>query len=364
MTQFEKTRPVGFALLFLAAITFAPAALVAQEKPADSESKESAGEEIQLPDVGLRLTPGILHAISNRFAEEMRDDLELDDQQTQDIEKIVKRHLGKLAADNAVVGRDAIEMMMETMILHDGRFPKEDAVKFAKAVKPLMPALRQYFTDTGAEIGKKLNFNQRLKFSTGMGAVMTGLTVFENRMTRWEEGKVGDNANPFWEPSENDPNKGEGEPVDPNEHPDHRRARQEVERWVDWELRIDDQWDEYLRHATSFYEFDDVQKNSADNILKQMKERAAAIKTPEWREKVKNNRIAKRLARRGNNDIGSGPIAFALDRDYNKMRQPLLDLDAEFKKRIDELPTSKQRQAAQQKVRKYLAEKGMEKPPL
>lgn len=345
--------------------------LTAPAARAEGEADEAAASDarpsdsaIQLPDVGIRMTPGILNAMSNRFAAMMKNNLDLDEQQTTDIENIIKTHLGKLVNENAVVGRDAIEMMMESMIRNDGRFPKEDAVRFAKSVKPLLPAVRQYFTDTSGEIGKKLNFKQRLEFGTQMGAVMAGLGVFEQRMERWGDGQVGDNANPFWDPSERDPARAEATVEDPNEHPEHRRARQEVERWTDWELRIDDGWDDYLRRATAFYEFDDAQKSSAEYILKQMKDRASAIKTPEWNEKLKQNRIAKRLARRAGNDMGEGPIAFALDREYNKMRQPLLDLDAEFKKRIDELPTSKQRQAAQQRVRKFLSDRGMEKPPV
>ncbi|MBK8267828.1 MAG: hypothetical protein IPK83_05800 [Planctomycetes bacterium] len=349
---FVRKQWIAFAFTMMAAMS-GSAALNAQESRNEAKSPS---DEIQLPDIGIRMTPGLLKAISNRFAVEMKSNLDLDDQQTTDIEGIITQHLGKLANDNAVVGRDAIEKMMETMILNDGRFPKEEAVKFAKSIKPLLPAVRQYFTDTSTEIGKKLNFQQRLKFSAQMGAVMSGFSVFEQRMAKWEDGKVNDNANPFWDGNNNE-SENAGEPVDPNEHPDHRRARQDVERWVDWELRIDDQWDDYLKKASSFYEFDDAQKSSGENVMKQCKDRAALIKTPEWREKAKQNRIAKRLARRAGNDMGEGPIAFALDREYNKLRQPLQDLDAEFKRRVDELPTSKQRQAAKQKVRKFLAER-------
>lgn len=356
---FVRKQWIAFAFSWVAAMS-GSAALHAQESKNEAKSPS---DEIQLPDIGIRMTPGLLKAISNRFAVEMKSNLDLDDQQTTDIEGIITQHLGKLANDNAVVGRDAIEKMMETMILNDGRFPKEEAVKFAKSIKPLLPAVRQYFTDTSTEIGKKLNFQQRLKFSAQMGAVMSGFSVFEQRMAKWEDGKVNDNANPFWDGNNNE-SENAGEPVDPNEHPDHRRARQDVERWVDWELKIDDQWDDYLKKASAFYEFDDAQKASGENVMKQCKDRAALIKTPEWREKAKQNRIAKRLARRAGNDMGEGPIAFALDREYNKLRQPLQDLDAEFKRRIDELPTSKQRQAAKQKVKKFLAERGMSNPPL
>src|SRR5262245_54025354 len=126
-TTFVRLRwsAIGIAVfLGLATCTIAGAD---DEKKGDSKSP--AGE-IQLPDVGIRMTPGLLKAISNRFANEMKGNLELDDQQTTDVENIITQHLGKLANDNAVQGRDAIEKLMETMILNDGRMPKDDAVKF------------------------------------------------------------------------------------------------------------------------------------------------------------------------------------------------------------------------------------------
>ncbi len=368
MMRFFSRRWVwSLAFIGLAPMAFSAAAqhAAAQGRGSDVPQRgEAGGDEIALPETGIRLTPGMLNAMSWRFSELMKTQLDLDDQQAKDIEGIIKTHLAKLANENAETGRDAIEMMMETMIRNDGRFPKEDAVRFASKVKPLIPAIRDYFTNTSSEIGQKLNFKQRLEFSTQMGVVMSGLTVFEQRMGRWEEGKVSDNANPFFDPADRDPSKAEADNADPNEHPEHRRARQDVERWNDWELRIDDGWDDYLRRAADFYEFEDTQRGSGENVLKQMKDRAAAIKTPEWSEKIKQNRIARRLARRAGGDLSDGPVAFSLDREYNKLRKPLLDLDEEFKRRIDELPTSKQREAARKKARKFLFDKGMKEPPV
>jgi len=338
--------------------------VIGQDSATEKESEgstEKAAEEITLPDIGIRMTPDLLNAMTYRFAEAMRENLELNQQQTTDIEGILKTHLVKLTNDHAENGRDVIEMMMATMIRNDGRFPKEDAVIFAKKIKPLIQPLRDYFSTVSTEVGKKLDFKQRLKFSAQMGAVMSGMTIFEQRMLRWEEGKVGDNANPFDDPDGDDPEQANS---DPNEHPEHRKARREVERWSDWELRIDKGWEEYLKKAADFYEFDDSQRTSGDNVLKQMKERAAAVKTDDWKEKIKQNRIAKRLARRGGGDLGEGPIVFVLDREYENLRKPLMALDEEFKRRVEELPTSKQRDSARQKARKFLADRGMKAPPV
>ncbi len=362
-SQLSKYWARGAVAIALALAVVGQRAATARAEDGDKPGETADSKEVQLPDIGVRMTPAIMSAMTYRFSEMMRTQLDLDDKQRVDVEQIMQTHMAKLVNNNAEIGREAIEMMMATMIRNDGRFPKEDAVKFAKLIKPLMPGLREYFTNTSTEIGQKLNFKQRLEFGTQMGVVMGGLSMFEKRMDRWEEGKVSDNANPFWDPGDRDPDAAET-PADPNEHPDHRRARLEVERWTSWELRIDDGWDEYLKRASDHYEFDETQKTSGENVLKQCKERAAAIKSPEWHEKIKKNRIARRLTRRANDIIGDGPVGFNLERDYNKLRQPLLDLDEEFKRRIDELPTSKQREAAKQKARKFLVEHGMEQPPV
>lgn len=337
--------------------------MAAPAQDAESQAAAPAENSAPLPEIGVRMTPEILSAITGRVSEAMRGQLDLDDKQREAIDRIMQSHLTKLVNSNAETGRDAIEMMMATMIRNDGRFPKDEAVKFAKLIKPLMPSLREYFTDSSAAIGKELNFKQRLEFSTQMGIVMGGLTVFEKRMERWEAGKVSDNANPFWDPADQDPEAADA-PVDPNENPEHRRARLEVERWQSWELRLDDGWEDYLKRASDHYEFDDTQKTSGEAILKQCKERAAAIKTPEWQDKIKENRIARRLTRRAGGAISEGPVGFNLEREYNRLRQPLLDLDEEFKKRVDGLPTSKQRETAKQKARKFLTERGMKNPPV
>ncbi len=314
--------------------------------------------------LGIRLTPQMAGAMSGKFVEQMITRYDLDERQAEDIRAIISRQIMRFAHENEKTNQELIEYMMATMIEYDGRFPQDAAQKFATMAKPIIPALKDMFTQSGAEIGKKMTVGQRLKFTGDMAGAAAGVTIFESRMKRWEEGKIGDNANPFWDPADKDPSRAEPKPENPDEHPQHRRARMEVERWTDWELRLDDQWAEYLNRAAEYYSFDESQRTAADGVLKQCKERVAAIKTSEWESEVKRNRIARRLTRMSGGDFREGPVIFALDREYNKLRQPLVELDEEFKRRIDELPDSRQRAVAQQAARKMLADRGMKQPPI
>lgn len=314
--------------------------------------------------LGIRFTPAMARAISLQVTRGMEPRYELEDDQVGEIRTIFQKHLMKLAHENAESGRDLIEMMLETMIENDGRFPRETAIRFAKKMKPLIPALNEFFAQTAAEIGRTMTIKQRLKLTKDMAGMTAGMVVFENRMKRWEEGKVGNNANPFFDPADEDPAQAQPEPEDPNEHPDHRRARREVERSWEWEVNRSRGWKRYVDQAIEYYGLDEAQSAAARAILKDCQERAKAIRTPDWRSRLKENRIAKRLSWRLGSKYGQGPWMYQLDQEYEKLMKPLKDLGEELKRRIERLPTTSQRQAARDAARKVFGERGVKLEPV
>jgi len=340
-----------------------PAESVEQQAPAAASDDKPF--EMKPTDIGVRFTPRMAQAMGSLFAREMKEQYELSDEQVNDFRDIISTRLMKTVSNNAVTGRDMIEMMMETVMENDGRFPKESAQQFAKLAKPLIPALHDFFRETAGEIGKKMTVKQRLKFTADVAKATAGLAVFENRMKRWEEGKVGDGANPFWDPADNDPDKAvETAPEDPNEKPEHRQARQRADRQMSWQLNVEDRWQSYVDQAAEFYDFDEAQKTSAKAVLTDMTERAKAIKTPQWQESVRQNRIAQSLTWQTRGGFSQGPWMFRLESQYEQLTKPLDDLSSELKKRIEQLPTSAQRAKAIEKVRQALVEKGLEKLPV
>ncbi|RIK66223.1 MAG: hypothetical protein DCC65_10445 [Planctomycetota bacterium] len=344
------------------------APLTAQETSehlAPPPEDDPASRYMKPTTLGLRLTPEIAGAMSRKIVENMSREYELSPDQAASIENIFQQRLMRFAHENEKTGQRMIEFMMATMIENDGRFPRDKAQEFAKMAKPMLPNLKQLVSDIGADVGKEMSMSQRLRFTGDMTKAAAGITIFETRMKRWEEGTVGENANPFWDPSEKDPSAVQTDSgEDPNEHPDLKRARLEVERWSLWEVNIDGEWPEYVKRAGEYYEFDEKQKTAAEAILKQCQERAGAIKSPEWTDRVKKNRIARRLTRRSRDEIREGPVAFALDQEYERLRRPLQELDAEFKRRIDELPDARQRAAAKDAARQMLSDRGMQEPPI
>lgn len=354
---------VRVACLLAAAMVFAIDLPYVQAQ--DSSPGESAdGEEMKGTEIGIRFTPQIAEAIAKRSISQMKPRYDLDEPQAEEMQEIIQRRLMKFAQENAVLNRDMLELMMATMIENDGRFPKEEAKKFAEMAQRFTPKFKELITHTSAEIGMKMNVTQRLKYTADVGIFAAGFVIFENRMKRWEEGKIGDYANPFFDPADKDPSKIESEPRDPNESEEHRKARKEVEAWLGGQMNPDERWQEYLDHTTLYYGFTETQKTSAAAILKECRERAKAIKTPEWQAAVKENRVVRRLTMGTPDEVSRGPWMVAIEDAYERLMKPMNDLNDEFRRRLNDLPDSAQRATAREAVRKTLAKKGVQKLPL
>lgn len=335
----------------------------AQEVPSiENPAPESHNEPTE---IGIRFTPQMASAISKKFTEQMKNRYDLDDKQTEEIQELMVNQFMNFARKNAKTGRDMIELTMATMIENDGRFPKAEAIEFAKLSKPLTANLKKFFTESAGEIGKRMSLGQRLKFTADVTLAGTGLTVFEGRMQRWEEGKIGDNANPFFDPADKDPAASQPEPDNPSENKDYRRARKDVERWLSYQINPDERWEEYMNQAVKFYGLSEKQIIAARAVLKECQDRAKAIKTDDWRFRIKENRIAQRLTWQTASELGQGsPWMFALEEEYQKLMRPLEDLGKEFKHRLDTIPDTTQRATAVESVRRKMLDRGVKQLPL
>jgi hypothetical protein len=309
------------------------------------------------------MTPAIAQAISGRMSEQMKQRYELDEKQAGEISKSIERNIMELAHGNAAIGRDAIEAMMASMIANDGQLPREAAMDLAKNLKPLLPALRQFFQESAADAGKSMTLKQRLRLTGDMTGLMAGLAVFESRMNRWEEGHVKDGANPFFDRGGDDEAGGENA-TDANETREMRQARRRVDRTLEWQLNVENNWEQYVRNAIVYYDFDESQQAAANGILTDCKERAANVKTSEWREKLRANRIADQLSWQVDSKFSQGPIRFQIETAHEKLMKPLNDIEKRLKQRIETLPTSMQRIEARKAAEKVFQEKGIDKLPV
>lgn len=349
--------------------TLAVTAVFALPGPSVGNAQDGApasqkdAEETKAAEIGIRFTPKMAAAMGRKFSAEMKPRYDLSDEQVKEIAPIIQRQFMEFANKNAELGRDMIETMVEGTIENDGRFDKDGAKEFAKLANKFMPKFKDLMTRSSAEIAMKMNVKQRLKYTADVGVLAAGLMIFENRMKRWEEGDIPANPYPFFDGPRREPAKVDSGPEDPNETAEHRKARREVERWIGWQINRDDQWQDYLDRSAKYYGFTEVQMTSASGILKECKTRVQTIKTASWKQAVMENRIARQLASDLPPEISQGPWMVSLEESFKKIMQPLNDLDAEFKRRIEDLPNSAQRAGARESVRKTLAEKGVQQLP-
>lgn len=357
----KRARAAALILFVIGYSAFVRSPAKAQPIPdADEDASES---RLESTEIGIRFTPRMAAAISKRMVERMTPRYELDDRQAEEISEVMQRQFMEFARENAALGRDMIELMTATMIENDGRFPKEEATAFAAMANKFTPRFKEFVTQSSTLIGAKMTVRQKLKYTGDVSLFAAGLITFENRMKRWEQGRVGDFANPFFDPADKDPAKAEPEPVNPHEHAEHRKARKQVETWIGWQIDKEGRWPEYLERAARYYGFTEAQNTAAQAILKDCQERVKSIKTREWTDAVKENRVLRELSQRADDEIARGPWMVGLEDAFQKLLKPLNDLDAEFKRRIDDLPDSTQRANAREAVRKALAGKGVTQLP-
>ncbi len=373
------TKPQRIAVVLFATIGLLPLTVWAQNEGVEAaeeifraDAAESAEKSEKIDpelyerptSMGVRFTPAIARAMTYRMTEQMKQRYELEDEQVEKIRTAVTQNLMELAHENEEMGQDLIESMMASMISNEGSFKKEDAVEFGKKMSPFIPKLREFFTDSAKDIGKVMTLKQRLRYTADMTALTAGLTVFEKRMNDWRDGKVKEGANPFFDAPGGGEDDDADENADPNETKEMRRARQGVERSIRWQINYTEDWERYVTNAAVYYDFDEEQQTAANGILDACKKKAERVQTDEWWARLKQNRIAARLNRSLDSKYSQGPVDFQLDQAFERMKQPLEDITIDLKKRIERLPTTRQRLQARRRVEELMQEKGLDALPL
>ncbi|MGB4259885.1 MAG: hypothetical protein WBL15_19475, partial [Phycisphaerae bacterium] len=123
---------------------------------------------------------------------------------------------------------------------------------------------------------------------------------------------------------------------------------------------IGGEWDQYVEEAKKYYQLDASQAAVADSLLRDYKERAkvAVGGEREWQARVYRNRlwwgISITLPGQWNH-----PLRLLLDREAQRIDEPLAALGDELKERIEAIPTQAQREAAEQRIQLALKEKGL-----
>jgi hypothetical protein len=325
-----------------------------------AENPSGSGPETQQPTrEGVRFTPGMARAFATQLAENViAPRYELDEGKKQEAVEVIARRMMAAAHANDGQYQPALEKVMAEVISARAergerrgppRFNREQMKEVGEQLLPLMPAFREMVTGIGQDIAPMLPLKQQLKFAGDMMAANAGIEGFQKNLQRWASGE-GDPERPFTDerPIQKDAS-GESQYL--------AGARREAQRNV--QKPIWGEWQEYLEEAKKFYGFDESQVAVAESVLREYTTRAQAYRpSPQALDRLYRNRLwatmlnALRLQ-------PPGPLRALLEEEHRLLLEPGRAMEAEFKDRIDQIPTDAQRTSAMQRMAEILETKGV-----
>ena len=330
------------------------AALTAMTSPIMAE--EAAPVVAEPTEIGVRFTPGMADALGEFIAQEMiatRYELP-EDQQAEAAQRIAATLMDVAHKYDKPEHSRAMEGVFEQIMNRqrgEGRLRMwETGSTFGRDMLPIIPVVREAMTRIGGSVRPMLPAGQQLKMAMDLTLSLKGLEAFEQRMSRWSEGKIKPGESPFApdRPIRTDEN---------GESRAYRMAKSRAERAADTE--IIEELTTYVEDAKALYAFDDAQRASADSVLREYIERVdTLIAAPEFQDAMYANRLWDAMAWvLGETD----PDAFfrdAVNAQHASLKSPLTDLADEMKRRIDAIVTTAQRHQAMHKVDDWLLEQG------
>jgi len=304
-------------------------------------------------ETGVRFTPGMARAMGKVFAREAlaREYGVNEEDQKKAAEKLA-RNLMRLAHTSGRQGQQFFEYAFETLMENQGRFTPESGKRWAELSRPTLPALREFMSRTAEELRPLIPPDKQIRFAGEMMKASLAIDMYEKKMERWAQGKVGERENPF----EPDSEETATAPTDPNESKEVREARRHAENSLKWDST--GRWRQYVESTIQYYKLDEAQRKTAESILREMEDRAKQVQTDEWKARILLNRTKLNLSYRGMN-LWSTPWMWQLEREYEDLLKPIKDLTRELQDRLETLPTTEQRSAAQARMTEEFAKRGM-----
>lgn len=343
-------------------IRFAVVLTIAALNPSVDLFGQSPEDPMASPtEQALRFTPEMAGSMGHMVSRQIFSRYELPEEQYDEAANAVAGRLMEWAHQfDTPEYRDNVENMLAEMldIMADysgpGRRPGmmvDLARSFARNVRPGLAPFQETVNRMARDIRPMLPMKQQLRLAADLTTFGAAFDAFEERVKQWENGDVDPTQNPF-QPAD--------EQIRLNEQGISNKleqARRRADRMM--EQGPHTQWGSYLKRAIAYYELDEAQQASAHALLRDYEQRAAAIMRNEQHLERKQRLLLWRTfwapMTQGNEDTVSLLIAERLD----EVDAPLRQLDAEFKRRVDEIPTDAQRQAARQHAWELLAENGL-----
>jgi hypothetical protein len=226
-------------------------------------------------------------------------------------------------------------------------FTPEQVSRWMRNMRPLIDRNMEYIQSSLSAFRQTLEPHQREIFDRDVAAADRRAMVVMNQMTHWERGQ--------WKPADwglqHDPiHAKQAEPNPrPQPAPRERRLRRELAGPVAAEASVvardRDQWEQYVEQFIRRYGLDEAQQTAAWSVYADLKARA-----DQWHASHADELNA--LEAKANASEGDASQRQSAKQHLSEAKQPLVDMFAELKSRLDNLLTSEQRSKEEEPQRR------------
>lgn len=346
LMSFNCLRQGGARVALALLCAWGPAVALAQERW-DAEDREP----------GVRFTPAMARAFAGIYTQHvLRNRYEMPEDQDEQARELVARRFMQLAHQIDEPGRELVERFMEEQFAHQGGggsggfMPPTFGKEFAERLLPLLPEIRDMVRGVAQDVRPMLPLKQQLKMAGDMMAFKTAVDGFEATMQKWASGEVTEYKNPF---------RGERR-LEKDEEGQTRRlrnARNAARREI--EGPKSQQWESYVEKFKELYQLDEPQAATADSILREYTQREERLLAdPDLCDRVYQGRLWTNMSRELDN-AWMHPARQLIEDFVSENQEPWEALEESFKLRLENIPTTSQRRAAEQRVAGLLEEKGL-----
>ncbi len=331
----------------------------ADRQPAKPASLPKPTEEVMHPtDYGLRLTPELARALSHSIVANITHDNPVSPEQRSRLIEALGKRILQTARENEQQAQAAIEYTFETGMASEIKHEKltaESAREFSERLKPLVPALRELEEGVSNDFESILTPEQFKEFHSKLDKSKKDLDEFEARMDRWSKGEYNEGEQPFSSPADNAQQGGSQDKKITS--PEMQGAEQRADNIL--RNLAPSTWEYFVNSTCEYFKLDEKQAARARKILADYKAKADAIMTPEWKRKIRENRLKQFFRYQLPSGVVFAPWNWRLEYDFNEAVKPLNELGRAFRKEVLAIATPEQRDTALTEIRKKAMEQGL-----
>lgn len=346
------------------AIGSAPMAGLAQSHGSFTSPDAPAAKDDAYP-IGpyLRTTPEMARSIARFFAEKVAvEEFGVPTEHAAEVSELLARRIMALAHE---LGPNACRLIEDTLTeifrneAQDNRAPlsPEFQQEFAQRLKPLLKPIHGMIAGMARDIRPKLPMTKQLELAGNMMAFQTAFDAFADQVDRFARGDVGPEESLF------------GLPREPTIELDENGQSAQLRNALKTADHATTQagrrgWEKYMREAAAFYDFDDAQLTAAESVLREYTQRADDLTYDEAMQdrKYRCHMLQIMLLAMDGHAARHPLLQFLVRVPLHEVSEQINQLDREFKRQIERIPTHAQRQAAFARENARLAERGIEVP--